>query len=110
LTANGFTRTGYTFGGWSRTADGAVEFSDAESVTNLTVTPNDIVTLYAVWVKVPDNNNGGDGGGGNNDGGNSGGSGDSGGGPTAKGCAGAAAAVQLLLLAAAAAVIVIKRK
>ena len=51
LTANGFTYTGYAFTGWSRTATGAVEFADGQSVKNLTATAGETVTLYAVWYK-----------------------------------------------------------
>ena len=49
LTANTFTRTGYTFQGWATTSTGAVVYSDKQSVSNLTVTPNATVNLYAVW-------------------------------------------------------------
>ena len=49
LSANAFTRTGYTFSGWARTAGGAAEFSDGASVTNLSAAAGGTVTLYAVW-------------------------------------------------------------
>ena len=49
LTANGFTYTGYTFAGWARTSSGAVEFSNSESVRNLTTTAGATVTLFAKW-------------------------------------------------------------
>lgn len=49
LRAQAFERVGYTFGGWSRTADGQVEFADGEVISNLSAEPNGIVTLYAVW-------------------------------------------------------------
>ena len=52
LTANAFSRKGYTFAGWSRTRDGAVAFVDRQSVSNLTATPNGVVTLYAVWKSI----------------------------------------------------------
>ncbi|MEG2107862.1 MAG: InlB B-repeat-containing protein, partial [Clostridia bacterium] len=45
LTANVFTKTGYTFAGWATTADGAVVYSDGASYT---MTAGGI-TLYAVW-------------------------------------------------------------
>jgi uncharacterized repeat protein (TIGR02543 family) len=53
LTANGFTYTGYAFTGWSRTSTGAVEFTNGQSVKNLTATAGETVTLYAVWNSVP---------------------------------------------------------
>jgi len=49
LNANTFTRTGYTFSGWAKTADGALEFYDTQSVINLSVTAGANVTLYAKW-------------------------------------------------------------
>lgn len=49
LPANYFIKTGYTFIGWSTTADGEVEFGDCEEVSNLTSEVNGSVTLYAVW-------------------------------------------------------------
>ena len=65
LTANIFTRTGYTFAGWSDTPDGDVAYSDAESVRNLTSESSGTVTLYAQWTPitytVAFNANGGDG-------------------------------------------------
>lgn len=44
LTANTFSRTGYTFLGWALTADGAKVYNDGESITITAAT-----TLYAVW-------------------------------------------------------------
>ena len=49
LTANGFTREGYEFLGWSKSANGGVQYQDAKSVKNLA--ENGTVTLYAVWAK-----------------------------------------------------------
>jgi uncharacterized repeat protein (TIGR02543 family) len=50
LTANGFTRTGYTFAGWSANADGTgASYTNSQSVINLTATANATVTLYAKW-------------------------------------------------------------
>lgn len=46
LTANKYTRTGYTFKGWSLKAGGEVAFEDGEAVT---VSADQ--TLYAVWSK-----------------------------------------------------------
>ena len=65
LSPNTFTRTGYTFAGWSETQDGDVAYSDAESVRNLTSESSGTVTLYAQWTPitytVAFNANGGDG-------------------------------------------------
>ena len=47
LNANGFTRTGYTFTGWSTDPDGPVEYTDQESVSNLVLSGT--ITLYAQW-------------------------------------------------------------
>ena len=50
LTANAFQRTGYAFAGWALEADAtAAIFRDKASVSNLTTTADDTVTLYAVW-------------------------------------------------------------
>jgi uncharacterized repeat protein (TIGR02543 family) len=49
LTANGFTKTGYTFVGWSTTAGGSKVYTNAQSVSNLTTTSGGTVTLYPVW-------------------------------------------------------------
>lgn len=53
LTANGFTKFGYTFKGWATTLDrakaGYVDRTDKESVSNLSATNGAIVNLYAVW-------------------------------------------------------------
>jgi uncharacterized repeat protein (TIGR02543 family) len=53
LRANAFTRDGFTFQGWSKTATGAVAYADAASVKNLR---NDggTATLYAVWTENPE--------------------------------------------------------
>lgn len=48
LTANVFTRTGYTFSGWSKTSDGAVEYADKASVTDIG-NSGETITLYAIW-------------------------------------------------------------
>ena len=52
LTANAFTRTGYTFQGWASTADGAVMYANGSSVKNLASAHGSVVTLYAVWEPV----------------------------------------------------------
>ncbi|MBQ8256237.1 MAG: InlB B-repeat-containing protein [Alphaproteobacteria bacterium] len=50
LTANTFTRAGYTFKGWSPNKDATViDFADKESVSNLISVNNGTYDLYAVW-------------------------------------------------------------
>ena len=49
LTANTFTKDKYTFKGWATTAGGAVEYTDGQSVKNLTATDGATINLYAVW-------------------------------------------------------------
>ena len=50
LTANGFTRIGYTFLGWSNTEDAtSATYTDKQSVKNLTSINGETITLYAVW-------------------------------------------------------------
>lgn len=50
LTANAFTRTGYTFIGWNTKADGTgTSYSDGAAVSNLTAVDGGTVTLYAQW-------------------------------------------------------------
>ena len=50
LTANAFTRTGYTFNGWNTAKDGSgTSYADKASVKNLTATADGKVTLYAQW-------------------------------------------------------------
>ncbi len=44
-----FTRTGYAFVGWATTSTGNAEYSDQQSVNNLTTMPNGTVRLYAKW-------------------------------------------------------------
>jgi uncharacterized repeat protein (TIGR02543 family) len=54
LTANGFTRAGYTFSGWNTEKDGSGnKYADKASVKNLTAEKNGIVTLYAQWTAIP---------------------------------------------------------
>lgn len=50
LTANGFSKAGYTFAGWSKTINGSVEYTDG---TYYTIGITDI-SLYAKWI--PNNN------------------------------------------------------
>ena len=48
LTANAFTRTGYTFNGWNTESDGSgTQFTDRQTVLNLASTGT--VKLYAQW-------------------------------------------------------------
>lgn len=49
LTANRFTRIGYTFGGWALSPDGEAEYSNSESVQNLVAENGAVVDLYAKW-------------------------------------------------------------
>ena len=50
LTANAFQRVNYKFIGWSTTANATTAtYTDKQSVSNLTATPDGTVTLYAVW-------------------------------------------------------------
>ena len=50
LTANTFTRTGYTFAGWNTAADGTgTAYADGSQVSNLTAVSGGTVTLYAQW-------------------------------------------------------------
>lgn len=50
LTQNGYTKTGYTFLGWSTSSTAtSATYTDGQSVSNLSTTHNDTVTLYAVW-------------------------------------------------------------
>lgn len=50
LTANGYSRTGYTWLGWAESADGnGNQYSDKQRVTNLTSIDGGVVTIYAKW-------------------------------------------------------------
>ena len=49
LTANSFSKTGYTFAGWATSKTGAVVYTNKQSVTNLSSTQGDTITLYAKW-------------------------------------------------------------
>lgn len=52
LTANAFSKTGYTFNGWNTKANGTgTAYVDKASVKNLTSTKDGTVTLYAQWTK-----------------------------------------------------------
>lgn len=52
LSPNAFTRDGYTFTGWKR-ADTGDSYTDEQQVSNLTSTPNGIVTMIAQWTPNP---------------------------------------------------------
>ena len=49
LSANAFSRTGYTFAGWASSPFGGVAYADNQSVLNLSSTAGAIVSLYAQW-------------------------------------------------------------
>ncbi len=50
LTANTYTREGYSFVGWNTAADGTGKtYKDKASVASLTNTDGETVTLYAMW-------------------------------------------------------------
>ena len=53
LTANTYTRTGYTFAGWALTTDGAVTHTDGAEVSNLTSENGATFHLYAKWTANP---------------------------------------------------------
>ena len=53
LTANAFTRTGYTFTGWNTNANGSgTAYNDGQSAQNLTAENEGTVTLYAQWEEI----------------------------------------------------------
>ena len=63
LPVNTFTRSGYTFSGWSKTAFGSADYLDGG---NYNFAVDQTRTLYAVWAAIPNhtvsfNNNGGSG-------------------------------------------------
>nr|MCR5623609.1 InlB B-repeat-containing protein [Lachnospiraceae bacterium] len=49
LTSNAFSKTGYTFMGWSDSANGSVKYANQASVKNLGSAAGDKITLYAKW-------------------------------------------------------------
>lgn len=54
LTANTFTKEGYTFKGWAKSSTvTTISYTDQKSVKNLTQTNGATITLYAVWEKNP---------------------------------------------------------
>ncbi len=56
LAKNAFTKAGYQFKGWATSANGAVKYTDGQTVTDLVFpqTRTVITTLYAVWEKLPE--------------------------------------------------------
>jgi hypothetical protein len=51
LTANAFTRSGFTFLGWNTASDGSgTAYTDGQSVSGLSETAGATVTLYAQWI------------------------------------------------------------
>lgn len=51
LTANTFTKTGYTFDGWNTAPAGTgTSYTDGANVSNLTAVNGATVTLYAQWM------------------------------------------------------------
>ena len=54
LTANTFTRKGYTFLGWAKSSSATTAtYTDKQKVKNLTATNNATVNLYAIWEILP---------------------------------------------------------
>ena len=54
LNANGFTRSGYAFTGWSTAADGSgTSYADGDDYTVTPATGDISVTLYAQWETIP---------------------------------------------------------
>ena len=50
LSTNTFTKTGYTFQGWSTSStSNTVKYTNGQNVTNLTSTNGEVINLYAVW-------------------------------------------------------------
>ena len=50
LTSNTFTKTGYTFAGWSKTSNGSIDYTRGETVKNLVESGS--ITLYAKWTAI----------------------------------------------------------
>ncbi len=53
LTANAFTRAGYTFSGWATSANGEKVYNNSQSVSILPASNGATVDLYAVWTERP---------------------------------------------------------
>ena len=52
LTANTYSRTGYTFDGWATKADGNVAYTDEQNVCNLILNQGANVELFAHWTVI----------------------------------------------------------
>ncbi|MCL2761883.1 MAG: InlB B-repeat-containing protein [Treponema sp.] len=52
LQVNTYTRTDFAFRGWAVSDSDPVVYTDAQSIMNLTDTPGDVITLYAVWLPI----------------------------------------------------------
>ena len=53
LTTNTFTKDGYMFIGWNTEPDGSgTSYKDGEEVSNLASNPNELITLYAQYLKI----------------------------------------------------------
>lgn len=53
LSTNLFTRTNYEFRGWNTSPDGTgTHYDNEQEVRNLSVEDDDVVTLYAEWMKI----------------------------------------------------------
>ena len=52
LTANTYTRTGYSFAGWATSADGDVVYADGGEVSNLATTQGANIDLFAKWTPI----------------------------------------------------------
>ena len=54
LTANAFSREGFTFAGWNTQPDGSGQsYSDGQSIIGLTTEDGAIIDLYAQWTTIP---------------------------------------------------------
>ena len=49
LPSNDFTRTGYVFTGWATNATTAAVYAEGASVSNLTLTADETIQLFAAW-------------------------------------------------------------
>jgi len=57
LTANAFTKNGYTFAGWNTKADNSgTSYANMESVSFTPANDGDSITLYAQWTQCTDHN------------------------------------------------------
>ena len=55
LSANAFSREGFTFAGWNTQPDGSgASYSDGEAVTGLTSEDGAVIDLYAQWTVIPE--------------------------------------------------------